>query len=372
MKKFAKMSLVAAIAVAGLTSTATAGSLEEAIKGVNISGSVQYTMEKDVQKSDGNDSEAQHDIDVSITAVVPVNDMVTATLRLDEANDDDTDADSQGATAKNSGSLNLDLDRAFFTYNNNGLTASFGLMSAPASIDQQGDGVTVAKTINDITLSAGYFYNTGMDTDEVYYAGIDGAVSGVTYGASYHVKDNSSSSNNDGTATDTGADMLIASLSTTIENISLAVNYTARDSDISTTDKQTQFKLTAGTTVGPVALEAIYGVNGKNGGQSTFDDSDTAASTISIGDLVLNDEGDASAFVISGSIAVGEKGTAKLTYATTDNDAASTDMDVIVAKYTYAMSSNFSTWIQYEVNKDETTTVDSDHKEFVLGAKYSF
>ncbi len=41
MKKFVKLSLVAAVAVAGLT-TANAKPLEEAIKGVDVSGTVAY------------------------------------------------------------------------------------------------------------------------------------------------------------------------------------------------------------------------------------------------------------------------------------------------------------------------------------------
>ena len=42
MKNTIKMSLVAAVAVAGLSSTAAATPLEEAIKGVDISGSIVY------------------------------------------------------------------------------------------------------------------------------------------------------------------------------------------------------------------------------------------------------------------------------------------------------------------------------------------
>ncbi len=155
MKKFAKMSLVAAIAVAGLTSTATAGSLEEAIKGVNISGFVEYRAESTVQTTADVAEEGSHDIDIRLQAVVPVNDMVTATIRFDENEDEDSDDSTLDAS-----SLDLQVDRAFFTYMNNGLTGNFGLMGAVLTDGGQSDGVSVAKTFGDHTLSAGFQYST--------------------------------------------------------------------------------------------------------------------------------------------------------------------------------------------------------------------
>jgi hypothetical protein len=44
MKNTIKMSLVAALAVAGFSTAASAGSLEEAIKGVSISGKMEVGM----------------------------------------------------------------------------------------------------------------------------------------------------------------------------------------------------------------------------------------------------------------------------------------------------------------------------------------
>jgi hypothetical protein len=44
MKKFAKMSLVAAVAVAGLSSTVAAKPLADAIQGTSVSGLVRYSV----------------------------------------------------------------------------------------------------------------------------------------------------------------------------------------------------------------------------------------------------------------------------------------------------------------------------------------
>ncbi len=51
MTKMIKMSLIAAVAVTGMTSAANAQNLEDAIKGVDVSGYVDYRLEnKSVEK----------------------------------------------------------------------------------------------------------------------------------------------------------------------------------------------------------------------------------------------------------------------------------------------------------------------------------
>ncbi|MGE4455641.1 MAG: major outer membrane protein, partial [Arcobacteraceae bacterium] len=53
MQKFAKISLAAAVAVAGLSSVASAKPLEEAIKGVDATGYVTYQYNDRSSKTDG-------------------------------------------------------------------------------------------------------------------------------------------------------------------------------------------------------------------------------------------------------------------------------------------------------------------------------
>ena len=80
------MSLVAALAVAGLSQTASAGSLEEAIKGVSISGKME--VEYDYSDSETSGTTADNttnswDLDWDVTAKIPVNDNVTAVFGLE-------------------------------------------------------------------------------------------------------------------------------------------------------------------------------------------------------------------------------------------------------------------------------------------------
>jgi len=365
MKKFAKMSLVAAIAVAGLTSTATAGSLEEAIKGVNISGFVEYRSETTVKTTADVAEENSHDIDVRLTAVIPVNDMVNATIRFDETADEDSDDGVLDADP-----IAFDMDRIYFTYLNNGLSSSFGLIGAPLTDGGSADGVTVSKTVNGISLTGGYLTSTSATTaDEVVYASISGSAASIAYNATYAVVNDSEGTDTLGTAADGAANALHAGLSTTVEGFNVAVNYGSL-SDKAGQEDQSQVKVSASTTVGAVNLGLAYASNDKNGGETMLDGSDAAASEISIGAIELSQEGNASALLATVSMALGEKGTGKIRYATTSNDAANSDINVLRVNYDHQMSSNFKVYAEYTANDDDSFATKAS--DYVIGAKYTF
>jgi len=363
MKKFAKMSLVAAIAVAGLTSTATAGSLEEAIKGVNISGFVEYRAEKVLKTKTDVTDEAHHDIDIRLQAVVPVNDQVNAVIRFDETADEDSDGGTLDSNA-----IAFDIDRAYFAYNNDGLTVNFGLQGAPLTDGGSGDGVTVSKAFGDVSLSAGYLFTTSAtNADDVWFLSASGTAGMVSYYATYAMVDDSDAADTFGSAADGEADTFHAGLSAKFEMVNVAVDYSTLDADAG--QRQSQTKLSLSTTLGAVNLGVQYAVNGNDGGETMVDGSDASASEISIGALELTQEGDASAFLLSASVAVGEKGTAKIRYADLDGTAARGDLQVIRANYDYQMSSNFKAYLEYTINDRDGSTKASD---YVVGAKYSF
>ena len=107
MKKIAKLSLVAAVAVAGLTNV-NAASLEEAIKGVDISGQFRYRFqEKKVENevSPVNNNETGSDVEIEVTAKVPVTENVTAVIKIDNANNDDDDSITKGSVVAREGDL---------------------------------------------------------------------------------------------------------------------------------------------------------------------------------------------------------------------------------------------------------------------------
>ena len=80
MRKLVKLSLVAAVAVSGLT-TVNAASLEEAIKNVDVSGQFHYRL----QDKDSAGSTINTDNDIEIGVKVPVTDNITAVFKIDNA-----------------------------------------------------------------------------------------------------------------------------------------------------------------------------------------------------------------------------------------------------------------------------------------------
>ena len=356
MKKIAKMSLVAALAISGLTS-ASAVDLTEAIKGVKVSGFVSYTMEKVNNSNKATaDKDGQHDLDIRIQAVIPVNDMVTATIRLDEKED-----------GVDSSSLSLEVDRAYFTYKNSMFTTNFGLMSAPLTDGSNADGISFSKDFGAIALTAGYAYSnatTANGADDLAYITANGSIDPVSYYVTYVAQIGTV-----GTAK-TDANFLALGLSGNIEMISLGLDY-AQMTGLDGTKDQNQVKVSIGADLGMVSLGLAYAANDKDGGETTVSQDDTAASNISVAGIELQDHADASAIQASIAFDINATNNVKLTYVSLDQDVSGTnDMTAYKLTYTNKMSSNFSVYANYESTDIDNTN--NDKSELTLGAKYSF
>jgi reverse gyrase len=160
------MSLAAAVAVAGLTSTVSAKNLEDAIKGVEVSGYIDYRKEYRAQENGG--SFDVNEYSVNVTTVTKVNDMVTATLSagFDEVVLDNVDA-TLGTTRTSPADLDqsatVGVDQAFFTFNMGMATVMAGKQNIPSVfVDQsdtvkQGAGVVaLVKAADALTVAAAH------------------------------------------------------------------------------------------------------------------------------------------------------------------------------------------------------------------------
>jgi len=365
MKNTIKMSLVAAIAVAGLSSNASAKSLEEAIKGTDISGSISYTMEKLGKSTE----EAQHDIDIRATLKSTINDNITSTIRFDEKNDDDTDnyniKDDNGTTSttttQSSNSVLMEIDRAYFTYANDGLTSSFGLIGAPLTDGGQGDGINVSKSFGTVTAVAGYLYNSGAtNTQDVAFLGAVGSAGTVGYNLTY-----ASLMESDADAASNSGSFLHANVNTSIAMAKINFDYSSATGD-AFTDDQSQMKLSANVPLGAVTLDVAYAVNGSDGGETMIDGSEVAKSNIEMGATDLSSATDASAMYIAASTKIAN-GTATLAYTAISSDIAVEEEKTMKLNYTMPVSSNFKVFANYE-----DYDLSANESEITLGAKYSF
>jgi len=169
MKKFVKMSLVAAVAVAGLTS-ANATNLEEAIKGVDISGTMVYRLNS-YEVTPATDNTNNYKIAVNVSS--PVNEDIKANIGViatSQANGDFTSTSGQGAD----GQVPLNLAKANFSYTGianttlivgkQGITTPWSVGSDSDNDITTGTGLLGITTVGPVTLAGGIFNNINDKT----------------------------------------------------------------------------------------------------------------------------------------------------------------------------------------------------------------
>jgi hypothetical protein len=183
MKKFAKISLAAAVAVAGLSSVASAKPLEEAIKGVDATGYVTYQYNDRNDKTGATNSNSDENIyKAGITLTVPATDdiavKVTGVVRGVTTDNGDN------GTVRGDGNPTTHLADAQFIYTGvEGLTAIVGKQAIPtpwtqssSNIDptQKGTGVLALYNAGFATFAAAHFVNNSMDAANNDYVDLKG------------------------------------------------------------------------------------------------------------------------------------------------------------------------------------------------------
>ena len=164
MKKMMKLSLVAAVAVAGFSTSASAKAMEDAIKNVDLSGFVRYRYtQKDGQTGDTN----QYKVVTFLKS--KVNDSVTFKAKyliLGATKDATGDAIvGAGGAGKNA------LVQANFIFNVGGATVVAGKQGLATPFadptTQQGTGVVAVYPVNSaLTLAGGLYLNSNAKAGE--------------------------------------------------------------------------------------------------------------------------------------------------------------------------------------------------------------
>ncbi|WNL12862.1 major outer membrane protein [Aliarcobacter cryaerophilus] len=183
MRKISKISLVAAVAVAGF-STANAQPLEEAIKNVDVSGSVVYRYDN-IDDSEGNATRTDRNrYKIGLNLSSKVNDYVKFNSRfiVGQKHTYDfvtTNARKDGVGGTTDGSADVSLSQAYFGFTaipntvvnigKQGLTTPYTVATDINGNEQSGTGILALSTFGPVTAGAGYFNNQNI------YAGIAGA-----------------------------------------------------------------------------------------------------------------------------------------------------------------------------------------------------
>ncbi|MCT7499236.1 major outer membrane protein [Aliarcobacter cryaerophilus] len=195
MRKISKISLVAAVAVAGF-STANAQPLEEAIKNVDVSGSVVYRYDNfhNAEKKDSNGAVTSdrnntdaNKYKIGLNLSSKVNDYVKFNSRFivgsdknagfaslnagkeDTYNTNGTQSNTKGADKQ----ADVSLSNAYFGFTaipntvvnigKQGLTTPYTVAVDINGNEQTGTGILALSNVGPVTFGAGYFNNTNLD-----------------------------------------------------------------------------------------------------------------------------------------------------------------------------------------------------------------
>jgi len=371
MKKMIKLSLVAAVAVAGLSTTASAGSLEEAIKGTSIKGQVTVGNETSAFKNAGVANVNQWEYDVDATFTTKVTDTITSTVGFQSDLDQSRTAGNSDAGVTNT--------KAYFTAKTSVATVMVGKqkVGTPFLDDNRGNGIVALVPAGPVTIAAAYFngFNGSdaggaFDTADVMALAALGKAGPVNFAAWY-------------------VDTSIA----TATNINVKgkfgpanveVNHASAELDAAGSKAETLTKVIASMKMGEVTLTGAYAMtNDKSGatarthGVALASDQDAAANFQ--GHVIELDGLDgASAFLIGASTKVaGASVGAHYVSASSDKTTGSNvDATELAANVSYALAKSLSVNAYYAIydaeNATTGVTANSSETETQINISYKF
>lgn len=365
MKNMIKMSLVAAVAVAGLSSTATAGSLEDAVKNTDLSGYLRYRLDTNEAK-DQNGTTQSNEIKAVYNFKTKVNDMVTSHVKFEGKY---KNADNKGTTVPG-----FDINQANFIYKNDMATAIIGLQTTQSPFaanngDTTSNGITALIPAGPVTIAAAHYTDTRAGStdveNDVSAVGLIGAAGPVNLEAWYLAV------SGDTKGTVAGSDRFAILASADIGPVNVSAHHAEVDMGTSATDDIENTQIVVATEVEGVSLYAGYVTTGKEGGDVTVDGDDDSRLIFAL-EQITTQHTDADVWAVGASMPVGPV-TLGIDYADAEI-GSSTDADEVLVSASYKMSKNLKIkafYSDYEVDAAGTAN-DTENEKTRLEVKYSF
>ena len=385
MKKMIKLSLVAAVAVAGLTTTATAGSLEDSIKGTTLKGQVTVGFQNNSYKNDGvtrsghlgDKNQMEYDLDATFTT--KVNDTITSTVGFQADNDIVVNTATDGTD--NSKADKITLTKAYFTAKTSAATVLVGKqkVGTPFFDDERGDGLVALVPAGPVTLAVAHF--TGINDSETADAFTTKDVNALAvlgkFGpasvAAWYINANV-------------ADAYSVNVKAKVGPASVELNHASAELDAANSKAETLTKLVASVKAGPATVVAAYAMtNDKDGANATsrthgvdLTNDDDAKNNFAGKVIHLDDLDDAKAWLLGASMKVaGATVGAHYVSATSDKTTGSNaDASELAVTAKYAMSKNFSINAYMAKYNEEVAstgaTTDNAQTESQINLSYKF
>jgi hypothetical protein len=387
--KITKLSLVAAVAVASLT-TANAQPLEEAIKNVEVSGTVAYRYNdyEENNSSKKGDSSTSNNYKAAINLGTKVNDDVKFNSRFiagNKANAGEVSLNTQSDADSNVDTFLSEVNFSYTGVQNTIITVGKQAVVTPFTVSRDsignestGTGIVAATHYGDIlSLTGGFFNQTNFNNNDgglgtlngsegFYYVTGTLAYAGATLDVSYgDLQDRF----------DVYSVGLAGNYDLSDLKLSPYARYSSLDLD-STSDKNTLWKTGIQANLGIFGAYLAYGETNEEGGTVGLD----ASSDSGMDDhwrVTLSGISDASAIYASVDAQVTDKVNIALKYSDIDVGANSNDLDQneIYVQTKYKMSSNLSTYLRLgQLEKTNYYGANDDLKSNMgrLHVEYSF
>ena len=389
--KITKLSLATIIAL-GSISFANAQNLEDAIKNVEVSGTVVYRYNDYEENNSGakDDSSTSNNYKAAINLGVKVNDDVKFNSRIIAGNQDN--AGEKVLNTQTEGDENFDvfLSEANFDYTGvqntvitlgkQGVTTPFTLSRDSIGNEATGTGLVATTHMGDmVSLTGGYFNQTNFDNNDggLGTVAIDGsesfayvtgtaAYAGITLDATYGELQDRFDAYSVGLKGDY-----------TIDDLTLApyARYSSLDLESSDNDN-TLWKTGIQANLGIFGAYIAYGQTNEEGGTVGTD----ASSDSGMDDhwrVTLSGISDASAIYATVDTQVTDTVNVSLNYSGIDagSKSNSEDQSEVYAQVAYKMSKNLSTYARLgQLEKDNFYTDGSDLESTIgrLHVQYSF
>ncbi len=391
MKNTIKMSLVAALAVAGLSTTASAGGLEEAIKGVTISGKMEVEYDYAKEDTNGVDTSAisgnsnSWDLDWDVTAKIPVNDNVTAVFGAEG----DTATNTANGTITGKG--NVQVTKVYFQAATGPVTTMVGKQSigAPWFDDERADGVKALVAAGPVTLAAAHFTGAnavangaialnqtqisavaaigsfGPVNAQVWYANLSGITTGTVLAGQLE------------------ADSVIVMADAKFDIVNVAAKYGTATYDglgAGVDDDAEMIQLVVSADLGVATPYIGMGMTDSDQAGAGLDLTNDTDSVIDFGSeqLSIDDLDNAEAYIVGATATFGAT-TVNASYVFGDYDSSvvltdtGLDFSEFLVEVDYKMSKNFTIGGHYsiaELDATKTATIDSDAASVSLEYKF--
>ena len=391
MKNMIKMSLVAAVAVAGLSSTVAAKPLAEAIKDVDVSGSVLYRYNDYTDdKSVNNDFDySKNYYKIAATLKSKINDTVTANVRVVTGTGVlGAGADNQGSITgldtRNSADANptLQVSNASFTAKiagatviagKQGLTTPWTVAIDSDSNEQTGTGLLALVPAGPVTIAAAAFNQTNLDgalagtgSNNIVTLGAMAKVGPVAVDAWYLDMEDT-------------FDTFTLGAKATVEMVTLEARFTSLEEDTKDAANNTEntlVNLKASAKVGPVAAYVQYGSTSDKGGLTALDSD--AKTSITGWNVNIHNKRDADLIRVGAGMDVMSGLNVAINYGTIDykgtvGSAVETEDTELYTQITHKMGKNLSTYVRFgKFTKDVGATETNDATVGRLQVEYKF